>query len=341
MLPCFPVPKQPLQAAVISAFVLSISLALSVSLRAGVNDQPPAFQAPSNPAPAVAAPAPQSPTADAQDEEKPPAPQILEEQLIENSMDVAMGLYRAEDYSGTARVAQKILDSYPKREKKLFKTSYLLALSEEHSADYDKALKHYDQVIKNRPASSPWYNAAQFRVGICYKQLGNDLEAINTFRDIIDFNPESEYRLQAFIHLGTLYRSEGNWKPAVHIYQDMIRLYPCTEWSSLGMQYLAECYQHQDRDDEALAVYRHLIADPCTSRMMKGQGMLRLADIAMSHEEYQQAISIYHDVMRDFGDVPGIRIYASERLSQAAEGRSEKHHFQERHRETELDKSSD
>src|SRR4051812_40695537 len=164
-------------------FFLASFLLLAQILSAA--DQPPAFAEPvpgapaspsisPQPAAAPAAPALSSDGGEATDD-RPSAPQILEEQLIENSMDVAMGLYHAEDYEGVVRVARKILQSYPKREKKLYKTTYLLALSLEHSNNFPDALVQYQSVIKNRP-NSVWSNAAQFRVGICHKTLGNDLE---------------------------------------------------------------------------------------------------------------------------------------------------------------------
>lgn len=291
--------------------------------------------APSIGQPEAPAVSPAEAPAEGGDSEKPSAPQILEEQLIENSMDVAMGLYHAEDYAGVVRVTRKILFSYPKREKKLFRTSYLLALSQEHIAQYADAIVQYKTVVKNKP-NTVWSNAAQFRIGICHQALGNDLEAINIFRDIIDFNPKSQYRLQAFVHLGNLYRAQGNWKPAAHIYNDMIRLYPCTEWSWLAMQYLAESYQRQDKVDMALSIYRRFKNDPCTPRVYAAQAQLRIADVYMGREDYQKALSIYMNALDDYSDVPGIRVYATEKVEQARNGRTEKQDYKVRRRNTDL-----
>jgi TolA-binding protein len=313
--------------------LLLLSCVLSVCALGMGADAPPSF-AQAQPVPASVSPGAE--TTDAADNSgKPAAPQILEEQLIENSMDVAMGLYHAEDYAGVARVTRNILQSYPKREKKLYRTAYLLALAEEHSGQYADAVVNYLSVVKNKP-NSGWSNAAQFRVGICQKAMGNDLEAINTFRDIIDFNPRSEYRLQAFVHLGSLYRSQGNWKPAVHIYRDMIRLYPCSEWSWLAMQYLAEAYQRQDKEDEARQLYRRFQQDPCTPRGYAAQAQLRIAEMYLNRGDYQEALNAYMQALDTYSDVPGIKVYAEEKAAQARQGRSEMQTFKVRHRNVDL-----
>jgi len=159
----------------------------------------------------------------------PAAPAISDEALIANSMEVAYQLYHAEDFQGAAQSCQQIIDRYTHKD--LLNVRYLLALSHEHNRAYLEALSQYAYIIKHQPKST-FANAASFRVGLCHLAIGHVEEAVRTFRDIIDFNPKSEYRLQAFIHLGNVYRSQMAWRQCEVIYKDMIRLYPCSTWSA-------------------------------------------------------------------------------------------------------------
>ena len=250
----------------------------------------------------------------------PPAPQISEEQMIANSMDVAYQLYHAEDYEGTAQAAQQILDKYPKRN--LYYVRYLLALCKEHTGYYREAIRNYQKVMKQEPNSS-YSNAAAFRVGVCYGALDDVPDAVNAFRDIIDFNPKSEYRLQAYIFLGNLYKRQNQWEPAEHIYQDMMRLYPCSTWSSTAQQYLAEAYAHQGKSDLAMEIYRRMQFDNCVPRFMAAQAQLRIGDMLMGQQRYQDAMFAYHAAIQEYSGQPGVKLYAQQQMEAARRGRNQ------------------
>jgi TolA-binding protein len=275
---------------------------------------------------AAAEPAGDTATADAalfnwsgEGDDKPLAPTISDEALIASSMEVAYQLYHAEDFQGTAQSCQAIIDKYPKKD--ILTTRYLLALSQEHIRAYKDALAQYQKIIKIAPKST-FANAASFRIGMCHMEMGRSDEAVRTFRDIIDFNPKSEYRLQAFIHLGNFYRSVNNWRQCEVIYKDLLRLYPCSSWSFTAAQYLAEAFAHQGEDDKAIRVYKGMQRDACTPALIKSQAQLRIADLHMNRERYQDALSAYKDAIRNYGELPGITGYCEDKIEQAREGRS-------------------
>ena len=251
--------------------------------------------------------------------DRPEAPSIKEEQLIASSMEVAEQLYHAEDYQGSAQATQEILDRYPKRD--LLGIRYLLGLSLEHSRQYKESLVAYQSIIKKSPRNT-YANAASFRIGMCYAFMEEVSNAIHCFRDIIDFNPKSQYRMQAYLHLGDIYRRQNEWQLAENIYHDIIRLYPCTTWSTAAGQYLAECYQHQGEDDEAIRRYALFQRDECTPRFMAAQAQLHIGDIYMKNEKYQEAIKAYFQAERNYSDMPGVGVYAEQKIALAKEGRN-------------------
>src|SRR5688572_27558712 len=92
------------------------------------------------------------------------APQISEEAMIRNALDISYQLYHAEDYRAAAQSTSQIMDKYPKR--KLYWVRYLRALSLEHDGLLDQAIADYKKVRKDAPRST-YSNAATFRQGLC------------------------------------------------------------------------------------------------------------------------------------------------------------------------------
>jgi pentatricopeptide repeat protein len=270
--------------------------------------------------------------------DRPEAPSIKEEQLIASSMQVAEQLYHAEDYLGSAQATQQILDRYPKRD--LLDTRYLLGLSLEHSRSFKEAIAVYQSIIKKAPRNT-FANAASFRVGMCYDMMDDVPSAVHAYRDIIDFNSKSEYRMQAYIHLGSLYRRQTEWKLAQNIYRDIIRLYPCSTWSTTSAQYLAECFVHQEVYDEAIRIYSRMQADSCTPRFIAAQAQLHMGDLYLHQEKYQEAIKAYFKAQQLYNDVPGVTVYAQQKIEMAKDNRNSEPDAQIRRRNIDIRQSEE
>src|SRR6185295_17098929 len=129
-------------------------------------------------------------------------------------------------------------------------------------------------------------NAASFRVGLCELKNGQEQEAIYTLREIIENNPRSEYRLQAYIHLGNLYRRSRDWRAAQRIYKDLIRLYPNTAWAYNSTMYLAETHAHQGHNETALRIYEKMQTDPSIPLTLRAQAQLRVGDLYLTDEKW-------------------------------------------------------
>jgi TolA-binding protein len=246
------------------------------------------------------------------------APQISEEQMIKNAMEIAYDLYHSEDYEGCAKTTAAILDKYPKR--KLFWVRYLRALCLEHDSLYDKAIDEYQIVRKDAPHST-YSHAADFRIGLCQVRLHRNGEGIYTFREIIETDPLSQYRLQAYVHLGNLYREDRNWKQAELIYRDLIHLYPDTSWSHVSMMYLAECYSFSDRPDRAITIYRDMQKTESVPVEFKSQAQLRIGELYLKKRDWQEAVVAFREAVRDYSDVPGVNQVAEEKIAMAEEAR--------------------
>ncbi len=247
-----------------------------------------------------------------------PAPSISDDQQIANSMDMAMALFHAEDYQGTIRATTAILRRYPK--KRLYWVEYLRGLSNEHLERYRQALKSYRKVLKQAP-NTTYANAAVFRIGLCQLKDGDAEEAMYTLRDIIENNPHSQYRLEAYVHLGNLYRQTKNWRQAEHIYSEIIRYYPNTSWSWMAAFYLAETRAHEGDVDGAMIVYRRMANDPVIPDTMRAQAEMRMGDLYIQDQKWLEAIQVYQDCLRDYNKVPGVQETCTDQIQIATQGR--------------------
>lgn len=246
------------------------------------------------------------------------APQISDEQQIKNSMEMAYQLYHAEDYDACVKATAAIMERYPKKE--LYWVRYLNALSLEHQDLYAKALEQYAKVREEAPHST-YSNAAVFRIGLCQLKSGQQEEAIYTLRDIIENNPRSEYRLQAYIHIGNLYRQARDWKAAQRIYKDIIKIYPNTSWAWTATMYLAETHSNQGRNDIAINVYRQFEANPQVPKVLRAQAQLRIGDLYISEQKWLEALETYKMALRNYSDIPGVVSTAETKTEIATQGR--------------------
>ena len=246
------------------------------------------------------------------------APQISDDQQIKNRMEGAYQLYHAEDYENAGKAAAQILDAYPKRQ--LYWVRYLNALCFEHQDLYLRAIDDFQKVREQAPRST-YANASAFRTGLCQLKAGQEQEAIYTLREIIENNPRSEYRLQAYVHLGNLYRRTRDWRAAQRIYKDLIRLYPNTPWAYNSTLYLAEMHAHQGHNDTAIRVYQGMLRDDNVPVTLKAQAQLRIGDLYIVDQKWLEALDSFKVALRDFSKVPGITTVAEEKIEIATEGR--------------------
>lgn len=319
----------------IRAFVAILALGSGAGLlRADATQPPPPFVNPDapaapmvNPVDAATATAPEAtPTADTSRDfnadqasaSSVAAPSISDDQQIKNAMDMAYEMYHAEDYDSVCKATAAIMERFPKRN--LYWVRYLNALSYEHQDLYRQALDQYQKVMEDAKHST-YSNASSFRIGLCQMKSGQTEEAIYTLRDIIENNPRSEYRLQAYLHLGNLYRQTRDWRSAARIYKDMIRYYHDTSWAWTSMLYLGETHAHQGDNNGAIHVYQALIRDEAAPITLKAQAKLRIGDLYINDQRWLEALQTYKEALRDYNKVPGVASSCEDKIEIATEGR--------------------
>jgi outer membrane protein assembly factor BamD len=156
----------------------------------------------------------------------------------------------------------------------------------------------------------------------------NYQSAIDTFQDVIDNYPYSEYAVMAELKIADAYYDDGRYEEALSYYQDFPDLHPNHERVPYTLLRASLCHYQRSRTPnrdqrptrEALARLDKLMsAYPYTPeaeeaevlwrelRERLGRSVLLVGDFYMEREEYQSAADRYRAVLNEF---PGLGLDA-------------------------------
>lgn len=156
----------------------------------------------------------------------------------------------------------------------------------------------------------------------------NHQKAIDTFQEVIDNYPYSDYAVRAELKIADAYFADERYEEALSYYQDFPELHPTHERVPYTLLRAALCHYERvrapERDQrptrEAIAKLEQLMSDhPYTPeaeraetlwrelRTRLGRSVLGVADFYMEREEYQSAADRYRSVLNEF---PGLGLDA-------------------------------
>jgi len=157
---------------------------------------------------------------------------------------------------------------------------------------------------------------------------GDQAKAIETFQQIIDNYPYSEYAVLAELKIADTYFDQGKYDEALSYYRDFSELHPQHESVPYTLKRAAACHYKQsktaDRDQtatvESLKYLDQLITrHPHTAEAQEAEEMwkelrtklaqhdMQIADYYMDKEEYQSAADRYRTVLNKY---PGLGLDA-------------------------------
>jgi outer membrane protein assembly factor BamD len=157
---------------------------------------------------------------------------------------------------------------------------------------------------------------------------GDHAKAIETFQQIIDNYPYSEYAVMAELKIADTYFDQDKYDEALSYYRDFSELHPQHEAVPYTLKRAAHCHYKQsksaDRDQTATTeslkyldqlITRHPHSTEATEaeemwkelRTKLAQHDMQIADYYMNEEEYQSAADRYRTVLNKY---PGLGLDA-------------------------------
>lgn len=131
---------------------------------------------------------------------------------------------------------------------------------------YEEAIVHYTQMLGLRP-QSPESPEFMFRIGKSHFYLRQFNEAVQTYREILQKYPGSQYAEKALFETGiTLYTRGGStprnrsggpdyYQQAIDEYEKFIKAYPSSDLVSQARFGIANCLEDMDLLDQAYQAY--------------------------------------------------------------------------------------
>jgi TolA-binding protein len=130
---------------------------------------------------------------------------------------------------------------------------------------YDQAISHYSNLIKNKPAIT---DAAEFlfRIGKSHFFKWQFAEAVTTFQDVVKKYPKTEWAEQAAYETGVTYYTQGEqtpaeakaYKTAISSFQQFIKQYPNSKLVPEAHFGIASCFEEMDQLEAAYHAFEAL-----------------------------------------------------------------------------------
>jgi outer membrane protein assembly factor BamD len=153
-------------------------------------------------------------------------------------------------------------------------------------------------------------------------------KAINTFQDIIDNYPYSDYAVLAELRIADAFYDQERWEEALTYYRDFAELHPTHEKVPYTILRAALCHYNQSNDarrdqtasrqalvhlDQVISRYPHSPEAAQAEALWKelrtrlARHVMGIADFYMDRDEFQSAADRYRSVLNEY---PGLGLDA-------------------------------
>ena len=158
---------------------------------------------------------------------------------------------------------------------------------------YSKALSAYMDLLGG-PLQTNTKDLIRLNIGRCYGGLGDDVNAIQSFRTLIDDKPDDSYSTQAVYQIANLYAARYQYSEASQICRKLAEKYPDTKTASIAGYLTAQYLYYDQKYDEAIECYREYLNNYSSSpyRVSVIQALIRIYGV---RREYGKAERLIRD----------------------------------------------
>ena len=158
---------------------------------------------------------------------------------------------------------------------------------------YSKALSAYMDLLGG-PLQTNTKDLIRLNIGRCYGELGDDVNAIQSFSTLIDDKPDDSYSTQAVYQIANLYAARYQYSEASQICRKLAEKYPDTKTASIAGYLTAQYLYYDQKYDEAIECYREYLNNYSSSpyRVSVIQALIRIYGV---RREYGKAERLIRD----------------------------------------------
>jgi TolA-binding protein len=178
---------------------------------------------------------------------------------------------------------------------------------------YDLAVKEYEAFLRDFPAAAK-ADAAYFRLGESYRQLGNGIAAEKALRKVFNDYPRSAFRIRAGFRRASLFLDSGLYDSAVDLYQRVLVEKPPDDIACASLYFLSEALLKLGNSGDAVKALEQL-GQRFAGTEFHSYGLLKLGEIHAREGREAQALECFAKA----AEKPGSARVGAEALFQSAE----------------------
>jgi TolA-binding protein len=147
------------------------------------------------------------------------------------------------------------------------------------------AIKEYNGFLQDNPNSTN-LAAAYFRLGECYRNLGNLKDAEKSYRVVFNKYRKSKYGLRAGCKRADLFMQIGDYDAALDLFAAVMAENPPVEIAGACTYFSGESLLKQKKTEDAVAAFEKIVKNYSASSF-KSYALLKLGDIYATTENNQ------------------------------------------------------
>ena len=127
-------------------------------------------------------------------------------------------------------------------------------------ADSYYALKRYGEAIRlYQRVADDGEDYALYQIGQAFYNAGDAFEAISAFRELLEYQPDSNWREEAQYSLGSIYFQNQDYDQAIAEFEKVIRLYPNDPLAAKAQYGIGDALFNDGRLEESVQAYTRVL----------------------------------------------------------------------------------
>ncbi len=209
---------------------------------------------------------------------------------------LAVSYFKMGDWSNTIEQMNDFIASSSEKDKRsIGEAYYILALAEFNIAEYKKALKSFNYIIKQYKSEDRLIGKSEIGIAKCYYRIGKVDESIKRFKILVYKYPNSSIEADALIWLGDYYLGVSDFDNAIDYYSQFVKEFPEHKQINMVLYDLGQAYFAKEEYDKALNAFKRIDRKDIE---LYAKARLVIAEIFSRKLEPDAAIDTYNSIIK-------------------------------------------
>ncbi|MEA3560332.1 MAG: tetratricopeptide repeat protein, partial [Candidatus Omnitrophota bacterium] len=165
-----------------------------------------------------------------------------------------------------------------------------------NSGDYNKALKVFKKLVKNKSLFSQIAPKAQYKIAWCYWQMNKQEESLKEFNRYLAVYPDSPLAADVLLWLGKYDYEHNQFETARKYFDRIISEFPAHQLRDDASYWTGWTFYSAKDLGSALEQFKNMAARYPKSELT-GDALLRVGDILSGKKEYKKAVNYYRKAL--------------------------------------------